>query len=267
MNKKKKGLIALASIVILLVLIISPNYGSVNIFDKSTSSLNDVIDRYESVCVINTYNDGVVVASGTGFLYSIESTPCIITNNHVVSIPSDGIKVSFNDCVFDVYRYPFDTPYDLAILLFNDPWNLPPVEPLNVSPLSVEQQEQPLLLFGNIDGSGVLSIRPVNIESAAANVSVDGTPRPELFLTLKQPLLPGESGGPLFDSRGNVVAIATMNLYTEEGTKVGSAIKSETLLKMMTVLNNRSPLVLHPILIRHMSTHAFTNEPSQALQM
>ena len=94
--------------------------------------------------------------------------------------------------------------------------------------LGTSDQRCSLSLIGNIDGTGVLSMRPVDIKSASISIYVSGIPRSETFVTFGQSLVPGESGGPVIDSVGKVIGMATMN-YTDDGVKVGCAITSGTI--------------------------------------
>lgn len=224
-SKHTTTIVLSVTIVGLSLMLVLPDCNPLTLFNASSSSQEGMFDDMDSVCVINLVDDGTITASGTGFLYSTEGIHYVVTNKHVISIEYDSITAIFGGVGYKVHRYGSESAHDIAVLLFDDPWNLPSAVPLS---LGTSDQRCALTLIGNIDGTGVLSMRPVDIASASTSIYVSGIPRPETFVTFGQALVPGESGGPVIDSVGKVIGMATMN-YTDDGVKVGCAITSGTI--------------------------------------
>ena len=85
-NMRKHSITIVLSVIIigLSLMRVLPDCNPLTFF-KASSSQEGMFDDMDSVCVINLVDDGTITASGTGFLYSTEGIPYIVTNKHVVS--------------------------------------------------------------------------------------------------------------------------------------------------------------------------------------
>ena len=157
---------------------------------------------------------GVGSASGSGVLISDEGY--IITNNHVIE-DSDEIEVTLNDKrEFKAELIGTDPSTDLALV-------------------KIEGEGLPTLEFGNSDslrvGEWVLAIgNPFNLEStvttgivSAKGRSIDileGQDRIESFIQTDAAVNPGNSGGALVNTNGELVGINTA-IITRSGRYEG----------------------------------------------
>lgn len=153
-------------------------------------------------------------SSGSGVI--ISSDGYIATNNHVIE-DSDGIAVTLNDKrEFEAELIGFDPSTDLALLKIN-------------------QDELPYVEFGNSDslriGEWVLAVgNPFNLEStvtagivSAKGRSIDileGQDRIESFIQTDAAVNPGNSGGALVNTNGELVGINTA-IITRSGRYEG----------------------------------------------
>ena len=62
------------------------------------TGIADAVEKvYDSVVIVATYQNGTMIASGTGFVYKTEKDNAyILTNNHVIE-SGDEVNVTFTD--------------------------------------------------------------------------------------------------------------------------------------------------------------------------
>ncbi len=153
----------------------------------------------------------VVEAKGSGFI--INSSGIVVTNNHVVK---DAKTVSVE--LSDGRSYPAkilgtDPKTDLAVLKINAGHPLPYVELGDSS--GVEPGEW-VVAMGNPFGLG--GTVTAGIVSALGRDIGDGPY--DRFIQIDAPINEGNSGGPLFNQRGQVIGINTA-ILTPTGGSVG----------------------------------------------
>ncbi|MCB9080760.1 MAG: Do family serine endopeptidase [Lewinellaceae bacterium] len=160
-------------------------------------------------------NDAVTASTGSGVIISADGY--IVTNSHVVE-GSQHIWVTLNDKrEFEAEFVGADPSTDLALVKIETP------------------SELPLLQFGNSDslqiGEWVLAVgNPFNLEStvtagivSAKGRSIDileGRDRIESFIQTDAAVNPGNSGGALVNSRGELIGINTA-IITRSGRYEG----------------------------------------------
>lgn len=183
--------------------------------DKSnanlTKSIRDIklqkpkqVDRYSS--------------TGTGF--AITSDGIIVTNFHVVR-DADSVYVENADGKsFKAKVIHYEPQHDLAILKIADK----SFTNLGTIPYSIRRTESPLgeqlLTYGYPDRTATFSKGYLAAKSGYRGDS--------LHYQIGIPILPGNSGSPLLDSKGNVVGITDAKQSQNEGAHY--AIKSKYLL-------------------------------------
>ncbi len=169
-----------------------------------------------------------VEAKGAGFI--IDSTGIVVTNNHVVK---DARTVSVT--LSDGRSYPAkiigtDPKTDLAVLRISAGHPLPYVE--LGSSASVEPGEW-VVAMGNPFGLG--GTVTAGIVSALGRDIGDGPY--DKFIQIDAPINEGNSGGPLFDQRGEVIGINTAILSPSGGSVgIGFAIPSDMVKHVVTQL-------------------------------
>jgi S1-C subfamily serine protease len=218
---------------------------SVELIDTSTG--DKIYAKFIKMFPTGSYEgrseNNKVIATGSGFFLTRDGI--IATNAHVVNNASK-IEVTFLNggitatCKANVIM--IDEKNDVALLKVDDK----DFSELTSIPYGIAQ---------NIDiGSRVFTIGyPLNfimgsnykvtdgIISAASGINDDIR-----FYQITVPLQPGNSGGPLFNAEGNVVAITTSQLNAHAvGTKIENvnyAIKSSYLLALYNMLPNMPSL-------------------------
>ena len=150
-------------------------------------------------------------AVGSGFIISADGY--VVTNNHVIE-HADEIEVITHDGT----RYPAavkgrDPKTDLALLEVETDEPLPYVEFGNSDDAEVGDWVvavgNPFGLGGTVT-AGIISARGRDIQSGPFDD----------FLQIDAPINRGNSGGPLFDTRGRVIGINTA-IYSPSGGNVG----------------------------------------------
>ncbi len=159
---------------------------------------------------------------GSGFIVTKDGF--IITNKHVVADEQASYKILTNDkkehSVVNIYRDPLN---DLAILKINAT-NLKPLPLGDSSQLKLGQLTvaigTPLGEFTNTVTTGIISGLGRGI---TAGSPFEGfVEKLDNVIQTSAPISPGNSGGPLLDSSGQVIGINTA--IAQEGQNIGFAI-------------------------------------------
>ncbi len=204
--------------------------------------LPDLIERVEpSVVRINTRSsEGYGVGSG----YVVSKSGLVVTNYHVI----EGIKeasVEFSDGSkgeVTGYRY-FDPNYDIAIIQIE-------VSGKELVPLplasEVPKKGSSVVAFGAPHGlsftttEGIISaIRTQDEMQDQMGVELKGT-----WLQTSTPISPGNSGGPLVNMRGQVVAMNTMQMTI--GQNLNFAVSSADVLTLAKAGSGKKVVKLDP---------------------
>jgi serine protease Do len=169
-----------------------------------------------------------VEAKGAGFIINADGT--VITNNHVVK---DAKTVSVT--LSDGHSYPAkiigtDPKTDLAVLRIQAGHPLPYVE---LGDSSTVVPGQWVVALGN--PFGLAGTVTAGIVSALGRDIGDGPY--DRFIQIDAPINEGNSGGPLFDQRGQVIGINTAILTPTGGSVgIGFAIPSNEVKHVVTQL-------------------------------
>lgn len=162
---------------------------------------------------------------GSGFIYNFGGQMIILTNYHVVAGTS-SLNVTFvNEKEYSASILGSNPSADLAFLSTDAPVNdLSPLEIISSSTLRVGDS---VIVVGTPYGlEGSMS---VGIVSALNRIlSTDESSIGNVIQTTA-PLNPGNSGGPLLNSKGQVVGIVTA--IAQESQGIGFAIPSDTILE------------------------------------
>jgi len=162
-----------------------------------------------------------VKSQGTGFI--IDATGLILTNAHVVDGDYD-IKVKFSDGkVTDGHRQLVDPFLDMALLSIEDSGSFPSLNFAKAKPLVGE----PVVVIGNAWGYS---------NSVTVGI-VSGVDRPDPYHYHHYPSLQtdaainhGNSGGPLLNARGEVVAMATWTELKDETDSIAFGIPADQIM-------------------------------------
>lgn len=180
-----------------------------------------------SVVLIETYGeDGKVSGAGSGFLVSANGK--ILTNYHVIAHSKRAtVRLANEDAYDDVSVLDIDKRKDIALIKIKAV-GLPFLKLGHSGSLLVGEKlyalGNPLGIFQNTLSEGIMS----------AVRQLDGY---KMF-QLSTPISHGSSGGPVFDSSGNVVAI--IEATSEEGQNINFALPIDYALGMLDSTQSRS---------------------------
>ncbi len=226
--KHKKNLAVAASVAIVVTLVTLLSTGQFKKEDSSStySELKrdmEGIKRSQNALIrnINNKNKNTNASQFGGTGFALSTSGYIVTNYHVVD-GADSIYVQNNKGEsFKVKTIYIDPAFDIAVLQVDDPAfeNLAPL-PYTFKKTNSELGEDVYTIGYPKDdvvyGKGYLS-------------SATGFGGDSIAYQISIPVNPGNSGGPLMDSRGNVIGIVSGKLTQADGAAF--AIKSDYLLK------------------------------------
>jgi S1-C subfamily serine protease len=160
-----------------------------------------------SVVTVAVKRAGALAGGGTGFL--IDSSGTIATNQHVIS-RADAVRVTFmGGAVFeDTYLLVEDAEVDLALLQV-DLAKPDEGEPVDAKPLRLGNSDDLVV------GERALSIgNPLGLDHTLTDglISARRMYEGRRWIQTSVPISPGNSGGPLFNVRGEVVGVTTATL-------------------------------------------------------
>jgi S1-C subfamily serine protease len=164
------------------------------------------------------------IDQGSGFVY--DSTGRIITNNHVIAGATGGITVTFlNGTVVDATVIGADPYSDIAVIKVTAPTAL--LKPLRIGSSSALVVGDVVYALGNpfqltdTLTQGIISAVGRTLDEGAGYLIVD-------VLQTDAAVNPGNSGGPLLDSQGEVVGINTAGA-TSTSSGLNFAVPSDTI--------------------------------------
>jgi len=201
----------------------------------------------DSVVLITGTISGSEIVQGSGFVYDLNGSMVVVTNNHVVAGTS-AVNVAFSDG--DAYAAVVNgtDPYsDLAVLTLMGV-NQSEFKPLQIVDSSTLNVGDPVVAVGNPYGltgsmtTGVVSAlgRTITEENYSGLYPIAN------IIQTSAPINPGNSGGPLLDLNGSVVGITAAIVENSQG--VGFAVESNTVLREVFALATFGKYTAHSYL-------------------
>jgi len=182
---------------------------------------------------------------GSGFVTDYNGAPYIVTNFHVVDGTSN-ITVAFsNGDAYPGKVVGSDVYADLAVVSISAPTSeffpLPIVESSGLQVgQSVYAIGAPFGLSGTFTSGLISQLGRTIQEATTGNYSISG------IIQFTAPVNPGNSGGPLLDSNGEVIGITTATISGSQG--VGFAIPSQTIIRELSSLITTGSYTAHSYL-------------------
>ena len=246
-TEKKKNNLFGKFLFILIVFLLGAGamyYGMTN-FNKESTIINksqknvtitdtgiaDAVEKlYDSVVVVEVFQNDTLAASGTGFVYQSKGNKAyILTNNHVVKGAKD-VKVMFtNKKEISAKIEGSDEYSDLAVLSVE---NVESVVVASIGDTSKSRLGDTVFTIGApLDTTyywtvtrGVLSGKERMVEVSSDNKSADYVMK---VLQTDASINSGNSGGPLANANGEVIGITNMKLVSDGVEGIGFAIPIE----------------------------------------
>ena len=176
------------------------------------SNVNSVVSINVSATT-NYFGQTVqTAASGTGFF--ITEDGYILTNHHVVSDASSEKVTLYNGETYDAKVIGSDEDYDIAVLKI-DVTGATPVVLGDSSKVAIGES---VAAVGNPLGELTFSMSEGIVSCVNRAINVDGTPFNMIQVDCS--INPGSSGGPLFNSYGEVIGIVSAKYSSYSNTTV-----------------------------------------------
>lgn len=214
-------------------LVIETTKREVTVTDKGIAEA--VKKVYDSVVVVESYNNNQLYATGTGFVYKTDDKHgYILTNDHVISNATD-IKVVFtNNKKEEVEVVGTDSYSDVAVLKVSKEAVIAIAEMGSSEELEVG--DTAFAVGAPLDSAtyawtvtrGVISGKNRAVEVTGSNGYASTVME---VLQTDTAINSGNSGGPLCNSNGQVIGITNMKLASSTIEGMGFAIPIETALK------------------------------------
>ncbi|MEM2322082.1 MAG: trypsin-like peptidase domain-containing protein, partial [Candidatus Bathyarchaeia archaeon] len=229
-NTLRSSLSALAQSIPQYSALTSENISLSHIYDQVKNSVVMIRGLIRQYGLFGYYYERV---QGSGFVYNFTGRMVIITNYHVVRNAAN-ITVTFaNGNSYAARVLGYDPYADLAVLEGNAP--IEEYHPLEIVSSSTLKVGDIVLAVGNPYGlAGSMSMGIVSALGRTINVEIAGGYPIANVIQTTVPLNPGNSGGPLLNTRGQVVGITTAIVSGSQG--VSFAIPSNTILREIKFL-------------------------------
>ncbi|XP_055532101.1 peroxisomal leader peptide-processing protease [Wyeomyia smithii] len=171
------------------------------------------IEKYmESVCLIDSMN-----CWGTGCIFQIKGRNLVITCSHVVK--SDNIVCYVKGCEYQLkllYKNPiYDSAYDIAILELADCSNSQKIKLCHLATYVPKVGQRVYAI-----GFPLFKIFGLNENFKPSIFCGRVTMYTKGVLITDCPVQAGQSGGPIFDSTGNLIAVMVSNFKSSFDDKI-----------------------------------------------
>lgn len=210
----------------------------VNITESNTltSSINKV---YDAVVVVQTYKNGKISSTGTGFYYKKDSKKgYIITNHHVIDGGNSIKVINTSNVESEATLLGSDEYSDIAILSVDAKDVIKVAELGDSSKVNVGDTVftvgSPLgIKYMGTVTKGILSgkNRQVTVSLSNGSFILD-------VLQTDAAINPGNSGGPLLNINGEVIGVTSLKLVEDEIEGMGFALPIESVKNSLDKLEN-----------------------------
>lgn len=204
------------------------NYKNVTI--KESDSINEAISKiYNSVVVVESYNQGKQASSGSGFVYKKDSKyGYILTNYHVVEGASSLKVVNMNGEEVTATYLGGDSYADIAVIKIDAEKVL---DVANIGDSTKAKLGDTVFTVGTpVNSEYMGSVTKGIISGENRTITVSDQTKGSYMMEVLQTdasINPGNSGGPLVNINGEVVGITSMKLVTDSIEGMGFAIPIE----------------------------------------
>ena len=222
------------------------------VFEQSFLAYNVASKAFGSVFELRGYVNNANNSSGSGFVINNEGY--LITNAHVITYQAttgrwpffttttkvhDRITASYGDqeTEYELNVVAYDLTKDLAILKFVDQLQFSPTTFANSDNVAYGE---PVVVIGNALGYG-LSITQ-GIVSAPSRVFTNQDGTLTNAIQTDAALNNGNSGGPLFNSKAQVIGVNSFKMVYSNSESMGFAIPSNDVLEYIKEVENEKNL-------------------------
>ncbi len=211
-----------------------------NVTITSKDSINESVEKvYDSVVVVNNYQNGRLSGYGSGFVYKKDNKyGYIMTNNHVVDGASE-IKVTLSSGEdVDAKVLGTDSYMDIAVVRINADKVLGVAEIGDSSKSKVGDTVFTVGTPVSTDYAGTVTKGIISGENREITITNSGTQYMMEAIQIDASINPGNSGGPLVNINGQVIGVNSVKLVESSVEGMGFAIPIEVAMSGTEKLEN-----------------------------
>jgi len=215
------------------------------------AGISDAVDKiYDAVVLVENYRSESLYATGTGFVYKVDSKyGYLLTNYHVIADHTNLKVIMSDDSEVNAKYVGGDTYLDIAVLTIPKD-AVKKVAEIGSSTDSklgdtvftvgtpVDYEYRGTVTRGILSGKD----RLVSV-SSSSNTSSSTDSYIAKVLQTDAAINPGNSGGPLVNSNGEVIGINSLKIVKDEIEGMGFAIAIEDVMSHIDVLEKGDSIV------------------------
>ena len=211
-----------------------------NVNITSNESINESIAKvYDSVVVVNNYQNGRLTGYGSGFVYKKEGNyGYILTNNHVVEDAS-SIKLTLsNGEEVEAEVLGTDAYMDIAVLRMDGDAVL---QVAQIGDSTEAKLGDTIFTVGtpvSTEYAGTVTKGIISGENREITITDNGTSYMMEAIQIDASINPGNSGGPLVNINGEVIGVNSVKLVESSIEGMGFAIPIEVAMAQIDKLEN-----------------------------
>lgn len=194
----------------------------ITLLKSSQGDFSGVIEKTVQSVVAVSADNGL----GTGFILTGDGF--IVTNEHVINGSKDIKIMTYSKDVMNAKLIGFDVNRDIALLKINGNYNS-----LNLANSDDLQVGRKVIAIGN-----PLGLSFTVTEGIISALNREGPNGLKEYIQTDVSLNPGNSGGPLIDTEGNVIGINNFKIGGAEN--IGFALESNSIKKIVNLLSNNT---------------------------
>lgn len=211
-----------------------------NVNITSNDSISESINKvYDSVVVVNNYQNGRLTGYGSGFVYKKEGNyGYVLTNNHVVEDASEIKLTLSNGEEVDAEVLGTDSYMDIAVLRMDGDAVL---QVAQIGDSTEAKLGDTIFTVGtpvSTDYAGTVTKGIISGENREITVTDNGTSYMMEAIQIDASINPGNSGGPLANINGEVIGINSVKLVESSIEGMGFAIPIEVAMSQIDKLEN-----------------------------
>ena len=218
--------------------------GTVIVNDGSLSA--SVEKAYDAVMMIRNYKKDSIQSTGSGFVYKTDSNYAyVMTNHHVIDNADKITLIRSDDKEIDGTVLGSDEYLDLAVI------RIKKSDSIDVSVLGSSENSKlgdVVFTIGSPLGyeyRGTVTDGIISGKDRLVTVSLSGTSSDWVMKVIQTnaAVNPGNSGGPLLNSKGEVIGVISLKLVQNEVENMGFAIPIEYAMSHIESLENGEDIV------------------------
>ena len=211
-----------------------------NVNITSNDSISESINKvYDSVVVVNNYQNGRLTGYGSGFVYKKEGNyGYVLTNNHVVEGASEIKLTLSNGEEVDAEVLGTDSYMDIAVLRMDGDAVL---QVAQIGDSTEAKLGDTIFTVGtpvSTEYASTVTKGIISGENREITVTDNGTSYMMEAIQIDASINPGNSGGPLVNINGEVIGINSVKLVESSIEGMGFAIPIEVAMSQIDKLEN-----------------------------